>query len=109
MISSGQKEATIFHSGIPSFAGSYIKTVMREHENWVLAAEFSLITASADNTARVWEAGTWRNLAALRGHNDDVVQAEFSADEKTAITASYDATVRIWDASTWQTRSAKPH
>lgn len=34
-------------------AGSYIKTVMREHENWVLAAEFSLITASADNTARV--------------------------------------------------------
>ncbi|HET6756796.1 MAG TPA: hypothetical protein VFH21_04200 [Burkholderiales bacterium] len=80
----------------------------------VTSAAFSadgrfLIAASADNTARVWEAGTWRNLAALRGHNDDVVQAKLSADEKTAITASYDATVRIWDASAWQTRSAKPH
>ncbi|MBE2207389.1 MAG: PD40 domain-containing protein, partial [Saprospiraceae bacterium] len=57
----------------------------------VWGADFSrdgkrLVTASEDNTARVWEVGSWRKLHDLIGHSGRVSRAVFSPDGKTILT-----------------------
>jgi WD40 repeat protein len=58
-----------------------------------------VVTASADSTARVWDAVTGATLGELRGHGKSVNTASFSPDGKFIVTASDDATVRLWDAT----------
>jgi WD40 repeat protein len=62
-----------------------------------------LLTASKDQTARVWAATTGLLLMELRGHEDTVHQATFSPDGQRVLTASQDKTAWIWDV-----RSGKP-
>ena len=74
-------------------------------EKWVNSAAFSpdgtrVVTASADNTARVWDAATAKEIAVLRGHGDAVESAAFSPDGRLIVTASNDKTARVWDAAT---------
>ena len=59
-----------------------------------------IVTASGDRTARVWEAATGTEIAALRGHKGWVHSAAFSPDGARIVTASGDRTARIWDAAT---------
>lgn len=71
----------------------------------VQSAEFSpdgqrIVTASYDNTARIWDAGTGALLTVLRGHDSAVEHAAFSPDGRRVITAANDKTARIWDAAT---------
>jgi WD40 repeat protein/energy-coupling factor transporter ATP-binding protein EcfA2 len=71
------------------------------HSGLVISAEFSpdgqsILTASADNTARLWN----RNgqlLAELKGHTDSVYSASFSPDGQSILTASADNTARLWN------------
>lgn len=60
-----------------------------------------VVTASADGTARVWDAATGATLGELRGHTKSVNSASFSPDGKFIVTASDDATVRLWDANSF--------
>ena len=82
-------------------------------ERTVLASQVSLwsaafspdgnriVTASGDQTARIWDAATGAAIGApLRGHKGDVFSAAFSPDGKSIVTASADGTARIWDATT---------
>ncbi|OQX30127.1 MAG: hypothetical protein B0D92_00100, partial [Spirochaeta sp. LUC14_002_19_P3] len=76
---------------------------LRGHKNWVTSAAFStdgerIITASADRTARIWDAHSGKLIRELRGHKDRVRSAAFSTDGERIITASDDNTARIWDA-----------
>jgi WD40 repeat protein len=59
-----------------------------------------IVTASFDNTSRVWDARTGRMLALLSGHEDRVIIASFSANGSSIVTASADKTTRVWDAVT---------
>ena len=59
-----------------------------------------IVSASFDNTARVWDAKTGVVVATLSGHTDRVVSAAFSPDGSRVITASSDNTARVWDAVT---------
>ncbi|HRE42665.1 MAG TPA: TIR domain-containing protein [Terricaulis sp.] len=43
-----------------------------------------------------------REAAVLRGHESEVLSAEFSPDGKRFVTSSNDQTARVWDASTLQ-------
>ena len=73
------------------------------HTDRVYSAQFSLdgtriVTASWDNTARVWREapdGGW-SAVALEGHTDWVVSAQFSPDGTRIVTASWDNTARVW-------------
>jgi len=57
-----------------------------------------VVTASSDDTARIWDAESGKEIAVLKGHDRQVSSAAFSGDGKRVVTASWDGTVRIWDA-----------
>ena len=60
-----------------------------------------IVTASADKTARIWDAASGKPIGKpLRGHEDEVRGAAFSPDGKRIVTASSDKTARIWDVAT---------
>jgi WD40 repeat protein len=55
-----------------------------------------VVTASEDNTARVWNAASGQLLAKLEGHAAAVYSALFSPDGARVVTASDDNTARVW-------------
>ena len=62
-----------------------------------------IVTASADKTARIWDAASGKPIGEpLRGHTGAVASAAFSPDGKRIVTASADNTARLWDAATGQ-------
>ncbi|MEO1446211.1 MAG: AAA family ATPase, partial [Cyanobacteria bacterium J06635_11] len=75
------------------------------HEGPVTAASYSpdgktIATASYDNTARIWDAQTGKELATLK-HEDLVDAVSYSPDSNTlATTNRFSNTARIWDAQT---------
>jgi len=75
-----------------------------QHKYRVSSAEFSpdgqsVLTASWDKTARVWDAQTGQPLTEPLKHNAEVRFARFSPDGKRLLTSSGFG-VRIWDAQT---------
>jgi WD40 repeat protein len=78
--------------------------VLGGHGGWVYSAVYSpdgtmIVSASADGTARIWDARTGLQLRTLSGHQNSVFSAAFSPDGARVATASADRTVRIWDAA----------
>jgi WD40 repeat protein len=59
-----------------------------------------VVTASNDETARVWDVETRKVIAVLRAHAGYVKSAVFSPDGKHVVTGSADQTSRLWDAGT---------
>ncbi|TCZ67308.1 beta-propeller domain-containing protein [Flaviaesturariibacter aridisoli] len=58
-----------------------------------------VVTASEDNTAKLWDARTGTLLADLKGHSGPVGYVRFSPDGKWLVTASDDNTARVWNAA----------
>ncbi|MCW3060130.1 MAG: hypothetical protein JWQ02_1951, partial [Capsulimonas sp.] len=80
-------------------------SVLTGHTDSVTSASFSpdgfrIVTASADNTARVWNAATGKEMFELVGHSDLLNSASFSPDGLRIVTASRGWTARVWNAST---------
>ena len=81
-----------------------------KHERNVRSAVFSpdsksVLTASADQTARIWDPATGNPKAGPFRHpsdakSDEVRSAQFSPDGQYVVTASEDKTARIWEIST---------
>jgi WD40 repeat protein/Tfp pilus assembly protein PilF len=59
-----------------------------------------LATASDDQTCKVWDALSGKELHTLSGHLDSVVGVAFSPNSERLATASSDETVRIWALAT---------
>ena len=77
------------------------RLALRGHEDRVTSAQFSadgktVLTASDDKTARLWDVASGKELRSLRGHEGSVISAQFSADGKTVLTASSGNTARLW-------------
>ncbi|MFZ1681431.1 MAG: NACHT domain-containing protein [Rhizobiaceae bacterium] len=75
------------------------------HWSIVTSAAFSpdgrtVLTGSGDNTARLWEAATGKELCRFKGHGDSVIAVAFSPDGRTVLTGSDDNTARLWEAAT---------
>ena len=58
-----------------------------------------ILTASADNTAKLWDAASGKLIVSF-GHQDTVRWAGFSSDGARILTASADKTAKLWDAAT---------
>jgi WD40 repeat protein len=73
------------------------------HDGVVNAASFSpdgrrIVTASNDNTARVWDAESGKPIGKPMPHEGIVFEASFGPDGRRIVTASSDKTARVWDA-----------
>jgi WD40 repeat protein len=61
-----------------------------------------VVTASWDETARIWDAKSGQPIGAPLTHEDRITSASFSPDGSRVVTASYDKTACIWDAISGQ-------
>lgn len=59
-----------------------------------------LATASADNSACIWDCRANKNLARLAEHSGWVLDCSFSCDGHTLATSSWDTKVKLWDVET---------
>jgi len=60
------------------------------------------VSASNDETLRVWELASGRCVKKLEGHTGSVCAIALSADGRQAISGSSDKTVRVWNVMTGQ-------
>ena len=58
-----------------------------------------VVSASKDETIRLWESSSGRCVRILEGHTDAVWSASFSPNGKYIISTSNDKTARIWESS----------
>jgi WD40 repeat protein len=76
----------------------------RVHKERVSTVTFSpdgklLATASWDDTVRLWEAATGKEIRTLP-HKSHVLSVAFSPDAKRLVSAGWDVAMRLWDVDT---------
>ena len=87
---------------------------LRGHIRPILAAAYSpdggkIVTASADRTAKVWDAAGATELLTLSGHTAPVRSVAFFPDGQRIVTGSWDQTARVWDATTGKSHILEGH
>lgn len=104
---SGGERLSVTHKGVRFNARGRSPTVCGRavafcpHGVW-------LATASDDDTARIWDVSSGRQLAAF-SHDNVVVGVAFSPDGRLLATASEDYTARIWDLGSGRSLAAFDH
>jgi YD repeat-containing protein len=85
-----------------ALSDSRTRLVIRGHRKDLRLARYSpdgrrVVTASDDNTARLWDAGAGQERAVLRGHALPLGGAEWSDDGSRVLTHAQDFTTRVYD------------
>ena len=60
----------------------------------------TLASGSTDNTIKIWQMSSGKELRTLTGHSDQVCSVAFSPDGKTLASGSTDNTIKIWQVDT---------
>ncbi|CAG8782795.1 14403_t:CDS:2, partial [Acaulospora morrowiae] len=76
--------------------------VLEGHEDMIICLDFdkpygTLVTASLDNTLRLWDLSSYRGLGILEGHEGIVNCLQLKGHH--LVTGSRDRTIRQWDIS----------
>ena len=88
-----------------AIVASHVRLTLSGHSSDVLTVAWSpdgkrLATGSLDDTAKVWDAESGKELLTLRSHTGAVISVAWSPDGKRLATASADKTAKLWDAKT---------
>jgi WD40 repeat protein len=88
-----------------SIAQKPVLTVPSGHSAWLTDYEVSrdgkyMVTGSYDNTVKLWDYASGRELVTLSGHQNVVESVAFSPDGRTIASGSYDGTIKFWDVAT---------
>ena len=75
------------------------------HDNGVFSLAISpdgqrLVSGSSDQTIKIWQLSTGRELLTLTRHSDSVRSVAISPDGQTLVSGSEDKTIKIWQLST---------
>ncbi|MEU7863077.1 AAA family ATPase [Nonomuraea sp. NPDC049141] len=118
----GQPEASMLHaveafqqdptlietrSTILSSQSRYFRVRLVGHKDTVYGVALSpngytLATASADRTVKLWDVSHHKVTATLAGHTSDVNWVVFSPDGHTLASASADGTVKLWSMANYK-------
>ena len=76
--------------------------ILKAHDVTIRTGAFSkdgrlLATGSSDQSIKVWDVATGRNVFTFRGHEDGVCPVVFSPDGTRLASGSADQTIKIWD------------
>jgi RNA polymerase sigma factor (sigma-70 family) len=90
---------------LPDGALLRLGTVRLRHFRMVNSVAFSpdgkvLASAGWDNTIRLWDSATAKELLRLQGHTDAVWCVAFAPNGKTLVSGGNDGMVRIWEVAT---------
>jgi hypothetical protein len=85
----------------PELAGFYGSPNLR-HENTVQACVFTpdglfLVSASDDNTLKLWDMDTGKEIRSFTGHQGWVRSCAVVPGGRAMVSASYDRTLKLWD------------
>ena len=94
---------------IVSYTNQFIKSKVRltltGHDGGVRSVAYSpdgrrTVSASFDQTAKVWNAEAGTELMTLTGHDGGIRSVAYSPDGQRIVTASRDKTAKVWEAQT---------
>lgn len=77
------------------------------HQESVQSAEFTsdgtmIISASHDNTVKLWDIATTKSIKTFRGHDGWVQAATLLNDGKWILSASHDANLKLWNIADYE-------
>ena len=99
MLEGSQGEARIWNLQTNELSVPPLKHLGQVVKAWFSPDGLRIVTASADQTSRLWDAKTGEPLATM-AHKDRVQGAWFSPDGRWVLTASQDGSARVWNGFT---------
>lgn len=55
-----------------------------------------LISGSFDNTIKLWDVSSLKEIKTFTGHTNKVISIDFASNENTFVSASHDSSIKIW-------------
>ena len=68
-----------------------------------------IVTGSDDNTIRIWDIGSKKEIAVLKGHTQALTRITITNDDRYIISASHDNTERLWNIKERRQESLEVH